>query len=287
MARGKAKTKRKVQRIMVFENAQLRQERQEAREHPPEWQRELLRQIDGLVKKPGALAMFRKHARCVADTFAVARKDKDGYYERRDLLAPGPSLNLSEKFYLLAAFHDVFAKSEQMPLIIVDWPTSPHYTQYWSYASDFSALSDERLQPHVLQRHLEDVKEAVEEAEQKKCEANVMGKGDSGADKEIPWRDDAPEFITNSEAVRLPDDTLSLSTLSRLLTPDGPIRYMRKYSATGRPTRCKVHVQDFQNYIKASQGRVIPDGKLSEIMDDYLEKTGKEYSLFKTKKGEK
>ena len=37
---------------------------------------------------------------------------------------------------------------------------------------------------------------------------------------------------------------MKLPALSKLLTPDGPIRYMRKGQ------RCKMHVNDFLTYLK-------------------------------------
>jgi hypothetical protein len=63
--------------------------------------------------------------------------------------------------------------------------------------------------------------------------------------QEHRWEDDAPEYISNSEAVtRLADNRLPLSQLSKMLTPHGPIRYMRKGQ------RCKVHIGDFMRYAK-------------------------------------
>jgi len=65
--------------------------------------------------------------------------------------------------------------------------------------------------------------------------------------KEQPWADDAPEYLPLSEAAKLIDNRLSLSALSKLLSADGEIRYMRK----GR--RCKVHIADFRRYMQGRQ----------------------------------
>jgi hypothetical protein len=67
------------------------------------------------------------------------------------------------------------------------------------------------------------------------------------AAKKQPWVDDAPEYLPLSAAAKLIDNRLSLSALSRLLSPRGKIRYMRK----GR--RCKVHVADFRRYMQGRQ----------------------------------
>jgi hypothetical protein len=58
------------------------------------------------------------------------------------------------------------------------------------------------------------------------------------------WLDDAPEYLPNSEAIKLTEGKLSLSRLSKLLNPDGAIRHMR------RGQRCKVHIADFRDRIK-------------------------------------
>ncbi len=58
------------------------------------------------------------------------------------------------------------------------------------------------------------------------------------------WLDDAPEYLPNSEAIKLSEGKLSLSRLSKLLNPNGAIRYMR------RGQRCKVHIADFRDCIK-------------------------------------
>ena len=65
--------------------------------------------------------------------------------------------------------------------------------------------------------------------------------------RELPWREVADEFLPLLEATKLVDGRITLPTLSKLLVPDGQMRYMRK----GR--RCKVHLTDFRNYMKGHQ----------------------------------
>jgi hypothetical protein len=82
--------------------------------------------------------------------------------------------------------------------------------------------------------------------------------------KELLWSDNAPEFLPNAEAIKLADDSpLTIKSLGRLLTPTGPIRYMRK----GR--RCKVHLQDFRAFTAflKTEGHGITDA----IIAAYLE----------------
>ncbi|MFH1615107.1 MAG: hypothetical protein ABIG61_08510 [Planctomycetota bacterium] len=73
--------------------------------------------------------------------------------------------------------------------------------------------------------------------------------------KEIPWDNNNPDYITASDAiVYIANNQISSSKLSKLLTPDGPIRYMRKKGPQpkARKTRCrlKVHKDDFKQWAK-------------------------------------
>ncbi len=83
--------------------------------------------------------------------------------------------------------------------------------------------------------------------------------------KEVPWADDAPEYLPLSKARKLIDDRKSVSTLSKLLTPDGDIRYMRK----GR--RCKVHVADFLRYFRSRPN----DPEYVKIVATFIANEGK------------
>lgn len=78
--------------------------------------------------------------------------------------------------------------------------------------------------------------------------------------KRQPWADDAPDYLENSEAVvKFTDGKLKLSRLSKILKPEGPIRYMRK----GR--RCKVHIGDFIEWCK---NRFLTDKFANELADE-------------------
>jgi len=82
-----------------------------------------------------------------------------------------------------------------------------------------------------------------------------------------PWNDKATEYMNNSEAVvTFTKSKLPLPKLSKILKPDGPIRYMRK----GR--RCKVHIGDFR---KLSENIVykryfLSDKVLNEYVDEVM-----------------
>jgi len=78
---------------------------------------------------------------------------------------------------------------------------------------------------------------------------------------EISWDDNNAEFRPASEAIELCDGKFTLSKLSKLLKPNGEIRYMRK----GR--RCRVHIQDFRAYLKSQATSEIAD----EAIDEFLE----------------
>lgn len=67
--------------------------------------------------------------------------------------------------------------------------------------------------------------------------------------KEQPWDKHDPNYIPIKEAVtdaKKKGRKISVSTLSRKLTPDGSMRYMRKYTKNGKPSRCRVHIADFR-----------------------------------------
>jgi len=80
------------------------------------------------------------------------------------------------------------------------------------------------------------------------------------AGTEQTWRNDAPDYIPNSEAVVIfTKSKMPLSSLTKLLKdPNNKIRYMRKGQ------RCKVHIGDFREY---AQNRYPPDEIANEIAD--------------------
>jgi hypothetical protein len=83
--------------------------------------------------------------------------------------------------------------------------------------------------------------------------------------KKQPWVDDAPEYLPLTAAAKLIDNRLSLPVLSKLLSPRGKIRYMRK----GR--RSKVHVADFRRYMQGRQS----DPEWSKNLAVYYTAAGK------------
>jgi hypothetical protein len=66
--------------------------------------------------------------------------------------------------------------------------------------------------------------------------------------KEQPWSNVAPEYLPLTEAEKLTDGRLSVPTLSKMMTPTGEMRYMRK-----RGHRCKVHIADFYRHLRSRQ----------------------------------
>lgn len=80
------------------------------------------------------------------------------------------------------------------------------------------------------------------------------------ATKQLVWDESRGEFIAASDAVKLSDGTLTLSQLSKMSRPDGPIRYMR------RPGRCRVHVADLTNVLKHRGRRIEPSDEAIEVV---------------------
>jgi len=106
--------------------------------------------------------------------------------------------------------------------------------------SEFKEKYDSTLEDLTAKLEVEIEYPALKE----QAKQSGVEQGESDKNKEQPWRDDAPEYITNTEATKLTDGKLSLSRLSKILTPEGQIRYMRKGQ------RCQVHLQDFRAYAK-------------------------------------
>ncbi|MBA7714560.1 hypothetical protein ES703_123586 [subsurface metagenome] len=66
--------------------------------------------------------------------------------------------------------------------------------------------------------------------------------------REQAWRDEVPEYVPNSDAVKMADNKISMPTLSKCLRKAGnTIRWMRNKKSR----RSKVHIQDFKKYIKS------------------------------------
>ncbi|MHC4461407.1 MAG: hypothetical protein ACYS6W_02270 [Planctomycetota bacterium] len=82
------------------------------------------------------------------------------------------------------------------------------------------------------------------------------------ASKEQPWKNNIVDYMLLSEAIAtFAGSKPAVSTLSKKITPDGPIRYMRR----GR--RCKVHIGDFREY---AQKHYLSDALAAEIVDEYM-----------------
>ena len=75
--------------------------------------------------------------------------------------------------------------------------------------------------------------------------------------KEKPWDNNNPDYTTASDAIIfIANNQVSSSKLSKLLTPNGSIRYMRKKGPqpNGQRTtsRLKVHKDDFKRWVKVN-----------------------------------
>lgn len=82
--------------------------------------------------------------------------------------------------------------------------------------------------------------------------------------RKADWND--PAYITNSDAVKIADNRISLQTLSKLLKSGKEnIRYIK------RGSRCKVHNQDFKEYLKKLKPNIFTD----EVIEGYLANTKK------------
>jgi hypothetical protein len=125
---------------------------------------------------------------------------------------------------------------------------------------------------HHVYRLVETLRDTAKDLEERSRKADSAVKKPAGTEakvkrveessKEQPWNNDAPDYIPNSQAiVKFTDSKMPLSSLSKLLTPSGPIRYMRK----GK--RCKVHIGDFIQYAKKHYPA---DDIVAELASEYL-----------------
>jgi predicted DNA-binding protein YlxM (UPF0122 family) len=119
--------------------------------------------------------------------------------------------------------------------------------QVWQYYSHTQIPRD--LQKE-LRKKLSELKDALERIQ-----------SDPGS-KQVPWNENDPQFMFASEAiVTFTNSKLPVPTLSNMLKPDGPIRYMRKGH------RCKVHICDFRQW---AEQHYPSDKTRGEIADDYI-----------------
>lgn len=119
--------------------------------------------------------------------------------------------------------------------MMLDKKTEVDLLKFYRQAQRWESLIRDELGPSNAVPETPSVSKPVGE---KVAQASTM---------ELPWADDAPEYLLLSQAQKLIDNRFSLQTLGRLCKPDGRIRYMRK----GR--RRRVHVADFLQYMKGQQ----------------------------------
>ncbi len=156
-------------------------------------------------------------------------------------------------------------EDEALKLPQTQWPSS-----------DFTLSQLGGIEGNKLQWEFEQVKERANELARYLRQLAWMIRSESKTGKETKidtkeqlWIEDAPDYIMSSDAVKLAEFAnrrLSLSVLSKVLEPDGPIRYMRKRS----PLRCKVHIGDFIAFMKTLPLiRTTAEHINSEIIDEY------------------
>ncbi len=85
------------------------------------------------------------------------------------------------------------------------------------------------------------------------------GQGDAES-KEQPWDENNSDYMANSDAITtFTRGKMTLSALSKLLTPDGSICYMRKGQ------RARVHIGDFRDF---ASKKFVSDELANEIADE-------------------
>jgi hypothetical protein len=89
----------------------------------------------------------------------------------------------------------------------------------------------------------------------------AVGLSAAPGSKQVPWADDAEDYLPNSEAIKL-SEKMDLPKLSKILKPDGPIRYMK------RGQRCKVNIADFRVYLR-QMGTRVSDKVAEEMAEEF------------------
>jgi len=116
-----------------------------------------------------------------------------------------------------------------------------------------------------IRRHFSELKEGLTESEAEKQdgEAGDEKSAQNSKSKEQIWDDNNHDYEYNSKVIQsLSDDLqITLATLSKLLKPDGQIRYMRKNR------RCKVNVAELVSYLNAQKRRDNFSEKAFEVME--------------------
>ena len=81
---------------------------------------------------------------------------------------------------------------------------------------------------------------------------------------ELPWDKTRDGFVTGTEAKRLSDGKLTLSSLSKLCHANGSIHYMRQ-----KGVGLRVYLPDLREYLKT-----IHPGDAFDSLDEYVEGVG-------------
>jgi rubrerythrin len=136
---------------------------------------------------------------------------------------------------------------------------NPKYRE-WRISVSGNSSALEKMGSDLIER----IDEWISELSVDEAQPEMQADSEPADTKERPWLDDAPEYLTVTEAVKLTDDRLKDYTLSRLCKPDGEMRYMRK----GR--RCKIHAGDFRQYMRSRQS----DSKWAKAYLDFRQAAG-------------
>ena len=186
---------------------------------------------------------------------------------------------LDYQYFLVACIYDSQCRPEQRRI-------------YFSPEPEDSVLWDKQLKDRICRRvwlvlvkgqretltQIDITRDQMIEPALRAIEAELTGGGDAentgtnartrtkartlGTMSEIAWDQKDPNYIPASEAiVTFTESKLPLYKLSKMLTPDGAIRYMRK-----RP-RCRVHIGDFRTWAHKEYPL---DSVREQIADDVL-----------------
>jgi hypothetical protein len=153
-----------------------------------------------------------------------------------DDIARAPDKVLPVQCFLLAVVHDLVRRGKGFHLLLEGIALPPAFQVYLDHGDPGGGLHPMHgLEQETITTALAAVREAL----------HTGGKNTAN---EVPWVDDAPEYLPLTEASKLTDGRLSVSVLSRLCKPDGTMRYMRKRGVGG-----KVHLADLRQYMQGRQ----------------------------------
>lgn len=132
------------------------------RKKPPKRFRELVRAIDDVAKQPGALDIFRRHIRDVAERRAKGTCEENAVEEELSSpREPGEPLTLAGKYAYLASVHDMFGKVGRFEKIhppewscdLLAGPSASgtEYAAWHAYVGLARDFDDERIVPEDSQ----------------------------------------------------------------------------------------------------------------------------------------